>query len=482
MAAGRRRRGCAPASRRRRCIRLRRARATSPTLSGRCGSLPARRPTWPCSRTTCGDGRCRCTSRLARRRTSGAQPPDEPSRRRPDAPARLDIGFEGGVPRRLNGVPMPLVELLEQPRHDCRRAWRRSQSTCSCRTRRRGREMAKHRRRPCCDARRSRRCSRGPAHRLPPRRARSATWYAIAHRRRADWLGPTRRCRSTPPRNRLSRRCVAGTGSHRAGSRRVPCRCAVLGITASSLPLPRSHDTLVWPIRECPRSGRVRLGRVVCLRLSPVRRRCRGQPRVVRGAAVRVSCRPTSSRRSTGADEIAGARPQPIPASCRARRGRALVRRAPARRARRCDGQASAYRPFAQRAGRARSAAVPASPHPRVQHWSRASSPRCAEQAERAGRSRVPAYTHLRRAQPVLEAHYWLAHASAFRRDSTGSRWTPRGRRAAAGIGRHRRQLVRHRRRVPRTPAWLLAHRGQQHGHGGRPRLRVELPPCRAPW
>jgi argininosuccinate lyase len=28
----------------------------------------------------------------------------------------------------------------------------------------------------------------------------------------------------------------------------------------------------------------------------------------------------------------------------------------------------------------------------------------------------LPAYTHLRRAQPVLEAHYWLAHAAAFRR------------------------------------------------------------------
>jgi argininosuccinate lyase len=36
--------------------------------------------------------------------------------------------------------------------------------------------------------------------------------------------------------------------------------------------------------------------------------------------------------------------------------------------------------------------------------------------AEDAGDSPLPAYTHLRRAQPVLEAHYWLAHAAAFRR------------------------------------------------------------------
>lgn len=34
-----------------------------------------------------------------------------------------------------------------------------------------------------------------------------------------------------------------------------------------------------------------------------------------------------------------------------------------------------------------------------------------------AGEAPLPAYTHLRRAQPVLEAHYWLAHAAAFRRD-----------------------------------------------------------------
>ena len=40
-----------------------------------------------------------------------------------------------------------------------------------------------------------------------------------------------------------------------------------------------------------------------------------------------------------------------------------------------------------------------------------------AEQAERAGDVLMPAYTHLRRAQPVLAAHYWLSHAAAFRRD-----------------------------------------------------------------
>jgi argininosuccinate lyase len=37
--------------------------------------------------------------------------------------------------------------------------------------------------------------------------------------------------------------------------------------------------------------------------------------------------------------------------------------------------------------------------------------------AERCGPAVMPAYTHLRRAQPVLIAHFLLAHAAAFRRD-----------------------------------------------------------------
>jgi argininosuccinate lyase len=40
-----------------------------------------------------------------------------------------------------------------------------------------------------------------------------------------------------------------------------------------------------------------------------------------------------------------------------------------------------------------------------------------AAQAEAAGSAVMPAYTHLRRAQPVLVGHYLLAHAAALRRD-----------------------------------------------------------------
>jgi argininosuccinate lyase len=41
----------------------------------------------------------------------------------------------------------------------------------------------------------------------------------------------------------------------------------------------------------------------------------------------------------------------------------------------------------------------------------------CADQAQEAGLTLMPSYTHLRRAQPVLVAHYFLSHAAALRRD-----------------------------------------------------------------
>ncbi len=38
-------------------------------------------------------------------------------------------------------------------------------------------------------------------------------------------------------------------------------------------------------------------------------------------------------------------------------------------------------------------------------------------QAEVSGHTLMPSYTHMRRAQPIMAAHFFLAHASAFRRD-----------------------------------------------------------------
>jgi argininosuccinate lyase len=40
-----------------------------------------------------------------------------------------------------------------------------------------------------------------------------------------------------------------------------------------------------------------------------------------------------------------------------------------------------------------------------------------ADQADACGATLMPSYTHMRRAQPVLAAHFFLAHAAAFRRD-----------------------------------------------------------------
>jgi argininosuccinate lyase len=54
---------------------------------------------------------------------------------------------------------------------------------------------------------------------------------------------------------------------------------------------------------------------------------------------------------------------------------------------------------------------------PQLQRGIRALIARLAEQATEAGDTLMPSYTHLRRAQPVLAAHYFLAHATALRRD-----------------------------------------------------------------
>ena len=41
----------------------------------------------------------------------------------------------------------------------------------------------------------------------------------------------------------------------------------------------------------------------------------------------------------------------------------------------------------------------------------------CAQQAADAGDALMPSYTHLRKAQPILVAHFFMAHAAALRRD-----------------------------------------------------------------
>jgi argininosuccinate lyase len=54
---------------------------------------------------------------------------------------------------------------------------------------------------------------------------------------------------------------------------------------------------------------------------------------------------------------------------------------------------------------------------PRVQEGLAALVGVLADRAAAAGSALMPSYTHMRRAQPVLAAHFFLAHAAAFRRD-----------------------------------------------------------------
>ena len=54
---------------------------------------------------------------------------------------------------------------------------------------------------------------------------------------------------------------------------------------------------------------------------------------------------------------------------------------------------------------------------PLIQHQLAGLVSALAGRAEAAGHALMPAYTHLRRAQPMLVAHFFLAHAAALRRD-----------------------------------------------------------------
>jgi argininosuccinate lyase len=54
---------------------------------------------------------------------------------------------------------------------------------------------------------------------------------------------------------------------------------------------------------------------------------------------------------------------------------------------------------------------------PLIQHGAAALIAALSDQARAAGEARMPAYTHLRRAQPILVAQFFLGHAAAIRRD-----------------------------------------------------------------
>ena len=153
----------------------------------------------------------------------------------------------------------------------------------------------------------------------------------------------------------------------------------------------------------------------------------RGSLAWAEGARARPACcrRRTrrDSRRAAG-DSRAGAAIRRSSSRGRTRRRRrARVRRARARRAHRRRRAPPAHRALAQRAGRRRSAALPEAPHPgpaaahrRARRRSSRTRPR------RAGDALMPSYTHLRRAQPVLAAHFFpRARRGAAARSRAGS-------------------------------------------------------------
>ncbi|MDP1568406.1 MAG: argininosuccinate lyase [Vicinamibacterales bacterium] len=79
---------------------------------------------------------------------------------------------------------------------------------------------------------------------------------------------------------------------------------------------------------------------------------------------------------------------------------------------------------------------------PRLQEKLRALITVLADQADAAGDALMPSYTHLRRAMPVLVAHYFLSHAAALQRDhdrlaaaAAEADFLPLGSGAIAGTG-----------------------------------------------
>ena len=162
----------------------------------------------------------------------------------------------------------------------------------------------------------------------------------------------------------------------------------------------------------------------------------------------------------------------------RRRRGRAQLRRAAARRARSAT-PAGGCTPDARATSRCRSicGCTCGAAFRCCSRRSPASSTRWPAQASAAGDALMPAFTHFRPAQPVLVAHFFLAHVAPLRRDyerlDGGAR---RSRRAAARLGRRRRHELRDRRRRARTRSRLLPRRRQQHRRLVRSRLRRDVP------
>ena len=155
---------------------------------------------------------------------------------------------------------------------------------------------------------------------------------------------------------------AGGNGGEERAAQRKSGRGAA---RPSRRPSSRPHGKpLVRPLQQRARSDGVPVRRVVQVRQASLRRRRDGQPRVCRGA--RPGGRVQRRRGGNGQERAQGhprSGPAPAVVCGRPGRGRARLRRAPARRARGRPRQAPAHRPIAKRAGVAGSAAVSEAPH-----------------------------------------------------------------------------------------------------------------------
>ena len=122
---------------------------------------------------------------------------------------------------------------------------------------------------------------------------------------------------------------------------------------------------------------------------------------------------------------------------------------------------------------------IPAAAAARLQRW----WPRAPTRPSEAGAALMPSYTHFRRAQPVLVAHFFLSHAAALRRDH--ARLAAAAEEANAltlGSGAIAGTSYPVDTERARPDARVLARRAQQHGRLVRSRLRRVVPVRRRRW
>ena len=314
----------------------------------------------------------------------------------------------------------------------------------------------------------------------------------VPRRRTQLSIRPMRR-----PRWRRTKAPTSSTGRQRPAS--CGCWAAPLKspralrsgrITRTRRPfLPRKSEhvyALVRPVRHGARRRGLRVWRLLPIRPSSVRGRCAWESGV--GGRAAQSRRPIArrcARHHWRADRNPGAWHGRSGMGRGSRRGRALVRRAPARRPHWGSRTTAPHRTLEERTGFFGSAAVPA-----PQDWrAPAAGSRRARgplQARRQGGHDVDAGLYTLAARTASAGGAFSARAC--RRATPGSCQTGSGcggsRRASAGIGCGCGHQLRHRHGRPGVGARIFARGDQQHRRVGRSRLclRLSCTPARYRW